>query len=83
MRGTTDRPTRNSTWMGGNVFNIEKLKQQREKGYEKLNERFGSREPDMATTCSRCHQRYGVHYGTVAFLYCPDEWVADGHSLWP
>ena len=63
------------------MFDIEKMRKDREQGLEKLSNRFGSKTPEMSDLCSRCQDRYGNHYGTDSHLYCPDEWVAEGHSL--
>lgn len=64
------------------MFDIDEMNKRSEEGRIKLLlDRFGSRDPDMSDKCTRCLDRYGNHYGTVSYLQCPDEWIADGHSL--
>ena len=40
-------------------------------------------DPPISSLCSRCKSRYGDHYEGGDTLYCPDEWIAEGHQLSP
>ncbi len=63
------------------MFDIEALRERQETHKEFLLQRFGDSKPELKSECVRCHQDYGQHYDGGTFLYCPDEWVAEGHSL--
>lgn len=59
---------------------IERVKQAELEGLQQRLEQFGAEDPGMNDRCFRCNEKLGEHYG-ASFLYCPDQWVAEGHQL--